>query len=581
MSFLQSLVEKNLIKEDQISEIKARAVEKYSGDINEALLESGIGEQELLSLRGEYLGIPAVKVTEKELTFDPLKYISEDSATHYNFVPIDLKDGVLHVGVTDPENIQAMDALQFISNKAGVPFKVFLISKGDYERTMGIYRGLTTQVEEALDILNKDEAKEQSLVDENLSDTLKNTKPNEEAKIVEDAPVIKIVAVVLRNAIEGNASDIHIEHTGEKVKVRFRVDGALYTSIVLPLNVYSGVVARIKILAKLRLDEKRKPQDGSFSANIDGHKIDFRVSTMPAYYGEKVVIRILDSEKGVKPLDQLHLSPENLKMVKEALTRPYGIILITGPTGSGKSTTLYSMMNELDKEKNNIISLEDPVEYHMPNVSQSQVMPEIGYTFANGLRSIMRQDPDIIMVGEIRDKETAQLAIQAALTGHLVLSTLHTNNAIGAIPRLIDMGVDPYLIAPTLILSMAQRLALMTCESSRKLVPIDPVIKNQIDEELKDLPDQFKKVIGEDGKMYDTVPSSECPSGTRGRVAVFEMFKVDKEVQSIILKNPIEAEIYKAVRQKGMLMMREDAMLKAVNGIIPFKEVYNFSDATE
>lgn len=302
---------------------------------------------------------------------------------------------------------------------------------------------------------------------------------------------------------------------------------------------------------------------------------------MPAYYGEKVVIRILDSEKGVKPLDQLHLSPENLKMVKEALTRPYGIILITGPTGSGKSTTLYSMMNELDKEKNNIISLEDPVEYHMPNVSQSQVMPEIGYTFANGLRSIMRQDPDIIMVGEIRDKETAQLAIQAALTGHLVLSTLHTNNAIGAIPRLIDMGVDPYLIAPTLILSMAQRLALMTCESSRKLVPIDPVIKNQIDEELKDLPDQFKKVIGEDGKMYDTVPSSECPSGTRGRVAVFEMFKVDKEVQSIILKNPIEAEIYKAVRQKGMLMMREDAMLKAVNGIIPFKEVYNFSDATE
>ena len=261
MSFLQSLVEKNLIKEDQISEIKARAVEKYSGDINEALLESGIGEQELLSLRGEYLGIPAVKVTEKELTFDPLKYISEDSATHYNFVPIDLKDGVLHVGVTDPENIQAMDALQFISNKAGVPFKVFLISKGDYERTMGIYRGLTTQVEEALDILNKDEAKEQSLVDENLSDTLKNTKPNEEAKIVEDAPVIKIVAVVLRNAIEGNASDIHIEHTGEKVKVRFRVDGALYTSIVLPLNVYSGVVARIKILAKLRLDEKRKPQD--------------------------------------------------------------------------------------------------------------------------------------------------------------------------------------------------------------------------------------------------------------------------------------------------------------------------------
>jgi type II secretory ATPase GspE/PulE/Tfp pilus assembly ATPase PilB-like protein len=239
------------------------------------------------------------------------------------------------------------------------------------------------------------------------------------------------------------------------------------------------------------------------------------------------------------------------------------------------------MMNELDKEKNNIVSLEDPVEYHMPNINQSQVMSEIGYTFASGLRSILRQDPDIIMVGEIRDKETAQLAIQAALTGHLVLSTLHTNNAIGAIPRLIDMGIDPYLIAPTLIVSMAQRLALMTCPTSRKLVPMDPSTKIQIEEQMKDLPAEFKKEIGKDGQMYDTVPSPECPFGTRGRVAIFEMFKVDKEMQAVILKNPINSEIYKVARKKGMLMMREDAMLKAVEGIIPFREVYNFSNENE
>jgi type IV pilus assembly protein PilB len=337
----------------------------------------------------------------------------------------------------------------------------------------------------------------------------------------------------------------------------------------------------VKILAKLRLDEKRKPQDGSFSTTVDGRKIDFRVSTMPAYYGEKVVMRILDSDKGVKPLDQLGLSERNLALIREAIAKPFGLILITGPTGSGKSTTLYSMMNELDKETSNIVSLEDPVEYHMPDINQSQMMPEIGYTFASGLRSILRQDPDIIMVGEIRDKETAQLAIQAALTGHLVLSTLHTNNAIGAIPRLVDMGVDRYLISPTLILSMAQRLARTTCESSRKKVPMDPSVKIQVEEQLKDLPEEFRKEIQIGEEMYDTVPSPECPSGTRGRVAICEMFKIDKEMQEVILKSPTNADIYRVARKNGMLVMREDAMMKALKGIIPYTEVYNFGNENE
>ncbi len=583
MSFLEELAKKGFITQSQIGAVKNRANDKYEGDIDTALVEVGVSEEKILETKGEYFAMPIKKVNPKGLSFDVLKYIPEDSATHYRFAPISLNEGVLEVGVIDPENIQAMDALQFISGKLGIPFKIFLISKSNYEGIMENYKGISSQVDEALDELDADDAMDAKTMSDvtDISRDIKDVKPGEEVKIVEDAPVIKIVAVILRNAIEGNASDIHIEHTGEKVKVRYRVDGALHTTIVLPPNVYSGIVARIKILSKLRLDEKRKPQDGSFSTTIDGRKIDFRVSTMPSYYGEKVVMRILDSEKGVKPLDQLGLSKRNLAMIREAIAKPYGLILITGPTGSGKSTTLYSMMNELDKEKANIVSLEDPVEYHMPDINQSQMMPEIGYTFASGLRSILRQDPDIIMVGEIRDKETAQLAIQAALTGHLVLSTLHTNSAIGAVPRLVDMGVDPYLIAPTLVLSVAQRLSRLTCASSRKLVPMDASIKAQIEESMKDLPEEHRKDIEVKSEMYDTVPSPECPQGTRGRIAVYEMFKVDNEMQSVILKNPIDSEIYKVARKKGMLTMREDAMLKAVDGTIPFAEVYNFSNENE
>lgn len=586
MSILNELVKKGFIVETQVKEVRDIAKEKYDGDIDSVLIqELGISEDDLLRVKGEYFSVPIMKVNTKEISFNILKYIPEDSARFYKFAPFGLRDGVLEVGVTDPENIQSMDALQFISAKLGIPFKIFLISKGDFDAVLDAYRGVNLQVDEALDDYKsndgdkekKEEVKEKQ-EEINLSEELKNVKTGSVEKIVEDAPIIKIVAVILRNAIEGNASDIHIEHLGERVKVRYRVDGALHTTIMLPANVHSGVVARIKILSKLHLDEKRKPQDGSFSTVIDGRKIDFRVSTMPGYYGEKVAMRILDAERGVKSLDQLGLSDSNKSLIKEAISRPYGIILITGPTGSGKSTTLYSLMNELDKEKSNIVTLEDPVEYHMPDVNQSQVMPEIGYSFASGLRSILRQDPDIIIVGEIRDKETAQLAIQAALTGHLVFSTLHTNNAVGAIPRLVDMGVDPYLIAPTLVLSIAQRLVRMTYPSSRKLITTPESIKIQIEKQFNDLPKEYRDKIEIKNEMYDTVPSSECPSGTRGRIAVFEMFKVEKEMQDMILKNPVENEIYKIARNKGMLTMKEDAMLKAINGVIPFSEVYSFNN---
>jgi type IV pilus assembly protein PilB len=285
-------------------------------------------------------------------------------------------------------------------------------------------------------------------------------------------------------------------------------------------------------------------------------------------------MRILDAEHGVKSLEDLNLTANDLKMIQEALARPYGMILISGPTGSGKSTTLYSMLSAVDKEGSNVVSLEDPVEYQIPGVTQSQVMPEIGYTFAAGLRSILRQDPNIIMVGEIRDKETAELAIQAALTGHIVLSTIHTNSAIGIVPRLIDMGIDPYLIAPTLVLGMAQRLVRGVHPSARHEVPIDDSTREFMKKEFADLtPDEVTKLNIPD-HMFEIHPSSESPSGLSGRVAVFEMFAVDRDLQEIILKNPTEPELYKATRAKGMLTMREDALLKALHGEIPIQEVF-------
>jgi type IV pilus assembly protein PilB len=578
MILLDELVKQGIITEDQVPEIIKIADDKYAGSADQALLDFNLDENKILEIKGSLFNVPIRDIEAKDVAPGTLKLIPVDAAKIYHFVPIGMTDSVIEIGIVDPDNVQATDALTFITAKLNKPYKIFIIKTSTYNRLLEMYSGLGNEVDQALSELDTEIAgtKDGGVTIEASSKTSDSLKPGEEEKIVEDAPIIKIVAVILRHAIEGAASDIHIENVGDKVKVRYRVDGTLYTSLVLPINVYNGVIARIKILAKLRLDEKRKPQDGGFGAKIDGRKIDFRVSTMPAYYGEKVVMRILDSQKGIKPLAELDMSPENLALVREALDRPYGLILITGPTGSGKTTTLYSMMGELDHEEENIISLEDPVEYHMDGVNQSQVMPEIGYTFASGLRSILRQDPDIIMVGEIRDKETAELAIQAALTGHLVFSTLHTNNSIGAIPRLIDMGIDPYLIAPTLVLCVAQRLARKIHPSSKHEIPVDDATQVMLDKQFEDLPEEFRSRLTLGKTIYEAVPSSESSSGLRGRIPLFEMFKIDKEMQKIILKTPQEEDIYRLARSRGMLTLREDAIVKAFKGDIPFQEVYNF-----
>jgi type IV pilus assembly protein PilB len=569
MSVLDTLLAKNLITKDDFREVKKQTA---SGKVSldQILVARGVKPEDILIAKGESFNIPVRSLGDVSVPFEVLEYIPQESAEHYKFAPISVKDGTLEVGIVDPDNIEARDALNFIAAKSNIPYKIFLITEEDFKHVIDAYKGLSGEVSNALK-----ELETVLSVDSDSGVDLKQSKADEKtsAFIIEDAPVVKIVATIVRYATEGNASDVHIEAMRDKVRVRFRVDGVLNTSLILPPQVHDAVVARIKVLSNMKLDERRKPQDGRFSARIDGRKIDFRVSTFPSYYGEKVEMRILDQEKGVKKLEELGLSEKNLAYVKDAINRPYGLILITGPTGSGKSTTLYSMLNATDRESYNVLSLEDPIEYNMDGVTQSQVHPEIGYTFATGLRTTLRQDPDIIMVGEIRDKETAQLAVQAALTGHLVFSTLHTNNSAGVIPRLIDMGVDPYLIAPTLICAIGQRLVATLCPGSGKPIPIEGSIKIMVEKEFADLPEQYRKEIPFSDTVYEASPTPDCPKGVRGRMAVWEVFKMDKDIEGAILKNPTELEISRILRTKGMITMREDALIKAFQKIIPFEEV--------
>jgi len=573
MGIIDILEKKGIIKPSESASIKEEA--RISGEhLENILLKRGLSSEQILEAKGDFYGVPTRDLGEEEVPFNVLKVVPEESAVHYRLAPLGIKDGVLEVGLVEPDNISARDALNFISSKAGLPFKIFLISEDDFKKVLSMYKGLSGEVTKALTELATElsgDDLEQALAS-NADDIVVSKKA--ETRIIEDAPVTKIVATILRYATEGNASDIHIEPEAGKVRVRFRVDGVLNTSLILPIKVHNAVVARIKILAQtMKLDEKRKPQDGSFNARIEGRKIDFRVSTFPTYYGEKVVMRILDQQRGVSKLDEMGLTAENLKLIRDAIKKPYGLILISGPTGSGKTTTLYSMLGEVNKDEKNVLSLEDPIEYNVGGMSQSQIRPEIGYTFANGLRTTLRQDPDVIMVGEIRDKETAQLAVQAALTGHLVLSTIHTNSAVGIIPRLIDMGVDPYLIPPTLVLGMAQRLARKLCPNTGKPLPVEGSVKLMVDKEFGDLPEQIRAKLPIGDKVYEISPTAECPNGTRGRVAVFEGFVMDRDVEQAILTNPVESEIFKVLRRKGMLTMKNDGLLKAFKGEIPFSEV--------
>lgn len=576
MNLLALLADTGVLDRSRIPDIEADI--KKTGVTEEAALQkAGVALKDILRAEGEYYGVPTRELGEKPVPFDILRYIPEESARYYKLSPLGVEGGVLEVGITDPDNLEARDALTFISAKIGMPYKLFLITQTDFDRLLQQYKGLSGEVGKALNELETET--EVSLAAESKKNQKKSVfdddmvTETESSAITEDAPVTKIVATVLRHAAEGRASDIHIEPLAEQTRVRFRIDGQLITNITLPSKVHAAVVARIKVLSNMRLDEKRKPQDGRFSARVGGAKVDFRVSTFPTYYGEKVVMRILGSQTKDWRLDDIGLSPRNLALIRAAIKKPYGMVLISGPTGSGKSTTLYTLLNEVDRDKQNVLSLEDPVEYTIAGVSQSQVRPEIGYTFANGLRTTLRQDPNIIMVGEIRDSETANLAVQAALTGHLVLSTIHTNNAIGIVPRLLDMGVEPYLIPPVLVLGIAQRLVRTLCPGGGKKVKVEGGMKEMLEKEFADLSPEQRKDIPPLNEVYRLEVTPECPAGTKGRIACFEVFDMTPELERAILARAGEEELNKIVRAQGMLTMKEDAIMKSARGEVPFEEV--------
>lgn len=561
MLFTDILIKKGVVTQDVINEV-SRIAHDTGKSVESLLVARGVSSKDLIQIKAEALGIPYKTIGANKVSFDVLKYIPSETAMYYKVVPVGLNGKVLEVGMVNPEDIAAKEALQFLLSNLGISYEFFLISQEDFNKVLGEYEGLSGEATQVLGELESELT--EKIKGSDLEQALNNASAGE--TLSEDAPVTKMVAVILRHAISGRASDIHIEPSRDRLQVRFRVDGVLYTSLILPLKVHDSVISRIKILCNMKLDEKRKPQDGRFSARIDGREVDFRVSSLPTFFGEKMAIRILDTESGVKTLGELGFSEENIAKIRSAIKAPYGMILLTGPTGSGKSTTLYAMLQELDRTKNNIISLEDPVEYTVSGVNQSQVKPEIGYDFASGLRSILRQDPDMIMVGEIRDKETASLAIQAALTGHLVFSTLHTNTAAGVIPRLIDMGIDPYLLAPTIILSIGQRLVSKLCPDSKDEVPVTGSVKERLDKELAKIPDNLKAKFVVPSVVYQPKISGTCPKGISGRTVVSEALPITKEIRDVIYKNPTETSVTAAAREQGLTTWAEDTLLKIFSG---------------
>lgn len=580
MLLLDLFVSQNKLTEIEAKEIDASTSSNEGVLVDDLLSKKGISSDEITEVRSTLHGLPIYRADvpdDKELT----KYINIVQSKQFLAVPIEVKDEVLLVGVVDPEHGNVLASLQFLFGADHQAYKVYLISYDAFKKHFGITSpnempdekaSVTDKVDK--DIISYVAREEDSLEDkeEEGEIDLENTSGVLDKNLAK-LPIPDIFSTILRYAIDNTASDIHIEHIGLSVRTRVRMDGRLEQIAALPAKLHPMIIARVKILCGMKLDEKRKPQDGRFSTKFGDRKIDYRVSSFPGYYGEKIVIRILDSIKGVKLLNDLGFSELQMKHIREALGAPYGMVLISGPTGSGKTTTLYSMLNEIDRDHKNVVSLEDPVEYNVGGMNQSQVFPDIGYTFASGLRSILRQDPDVIMVGEIRDGETAQLAIQAALTGHLVFSTIHTNTSIGVITRLLDMGIEPYLIAPVLIAALGQRLSRQIAEGCGQPMEMTPSLRELVDKQFADLPSEFRGKYKIERPLYEAVPNATYQTGMKGRVPVFEVLHITDEIEEAILRSKGEEEIRKLARKDGMVTIKEDAMLKCMEGRIPFTEL--------
>jgi len=546
--------------------------EKTGQKVSDVLISEGkVSQEELLKLEAYILGIPFVNLEKEKISPEVLKIIPEPIARKYNIVAFRKKLNDLEVAMLDPQDLMA---IEFIKKKEpGLRILPRLTTAESIKNALQQYQeSLEAEFGEII-------KKEAGIIA--IKEEKKAEEKEELLKAAEELPVIKIVDTLMKHAVLQRASDIHIEPLEKEVVVRYRIDGILHDAMVLPKNVSSGIVARIKVLSNLKLDEHRLPQDGRFKIETEDYKYSVRVSILPVFDGEKIVMRLLPETTKSLSLESLGLRGEALERVQENLRKPIGMILVTGPTGSGKTTTLYTMLEILNTPAVNISTIEDPVEYRMPRINQTQVNPKIGLTFASGLRALVRQDPDIIMVGEIRDNETASLAINAALTGHMVLSTLHTNTAAGAIPRLIDMKCEPFLISSTLNCVIAQRLVRRLAEEKEKYFlkeseldniakycDIEKILKTLREEKLITNKQSLTKI-----PFYRPKPTKECPEGYRGRIGIYEVLPITQTIKELIVKEATADQIQEQAEKEGMKTMIEDGFIKAAQGITSIEEV--------
>jgi len=564
-AFLAKLVENNIVTLAESEQLEIDSLHQGSPIYEFLLKKSNIKKEDILKIQAEFLHVPFVDISITATDPQALALISESVARRYTIIPYayNAKTESISVASPDPLNVSLLD---FLERKTGKRIVFSLGYAEDIEKAINaVYtKGLSPEVKEALlEVRGTTKVQESSQT---------------ESTTVKEAPIAKIVDTILEFAVKGRASDIHIEPDEDKTRVRYRIDGILQEKLTLPRTIHDSLVSRIKILSDMKIDERRIPQDGRFSFHVAEQEVDLRVSTLPTVHGEKIVMRLLKKTGGLPSLADLGLRGSQHHDLEEVISKPYGIILVTGPTGSGKTTTLYSILTKLNKPTVNIVTLEDPVEYQIVGINQVQVNPQAGLTFAAGLRSFLRQDPNIILVGEIRDEETTQLAIQAALTGHLVFSTLHTNDAATAIPRLIDLGGEPFLISSVLNASVAQRIVRKICESCKEWYTPPQEVQENIKGILGDV---FPKKFDVPGglRVARGKGCSECNfTGYLGRMAIFEVLKITPTINKMILQQSSAKEIEVQAKKDNLIIMKQDGYLKVLEGITTIEEVLRVAE---
>jgi len=559
------LLQNKILTEKQVKEAKDKA--KKRGEIFESyLIEQKIISPELLyETAAKYYNLPFIELKNKTIRKDILETIPEITAQAHQTIAFDKTRKELLIATLDISNIELFD---FLAKKTQLEVKIHITGPKDIQEVLKQYhKGLSAEFEE----MEKDSQSDESEKPENLK------------TLAQDLPIVRIVDTLLEYAILEKASDIHIEPSEKEVTVRYRIDGVLKNVMTLPKNTHAGVVARIKILSSLKLDEHRLPQDGRFKIKTDAYQVSFRVSILPTFDGEKVVMRLLPEQNQQLSLEQLGFQKQPLDIVKRNIEKPHGMILVTGPTGSGKTTTLYTILASLNKPEVNISTVEDPIEYRMNGITQSQIQPKIGFTFATGLRALLRQDPDIIMVGEIRDTETAEIATNAAMTGHLVLSTLHTNDAVTTIPRFIDMKIPTFLIASTINVIIAQRLVRKICKNCIESFNLDKKTIDELEQQFN--LEKLEKNLSEHGYLdkkqsiksilfYRGKGCQQCDNtGYKGRIGIYETLEVDEEISQMIVQKASRDELEKKAIEKGMMTLVQDGFIKAKGGITTIEEV--------